>query len=77
MSDHAREVLRNLMFKETAVPTHDEKWFTVRIMPYRTFDDRIDGLVITLIDITKAKKMESELEKTIGVLREHNLLSNG
>jgi hypothetical protein len=30
-------------------------------MPYRTFDDHIDGLVITFIDISKAKKLEAEL----------------
>jgi hypothetical protein len=34
---------------------------TVRILPYRTLDDRIEGLVITFVDITKAKKLEAEL----------------
>lgn len=77
MTGHAKEVLNTLVYKETAVSTHDGRWFTVRVMPYRTFDDRIDGLVITLIDITTAKNMETELEKTIGVLREHNLLRDG
>jgi hypothetical protein len=32
-------------------------------MPYRTHDDHIDGLVITFIDITKAKKLETEAEE--------------
>jgi two-component system CheB/CheR fusion protein len=77
MTKHAKNVLNTLVYKETAVSTHDGRWFSVRIMPYRTFDDRIDGLVITLIDITKSKNMETELEKTIGVLREHNLLRDG
>lgn len=76
MTDHASEVMNTLVYKETTVSTHDGRWFIVRIMPYRTFDDRIDGLVITLIDITKSKNMEAELEKTIGVLREHNLTLN-
>ena len=61
IADHALEVLRTLMFKETSIETHDQRWFTVRIMPYRTFDDRIDGLVITFIEITNAKKLEIEL----------------
>jgi len=30
-------------------------------MPYRTLDDRIDGLVITFSDITEAKKIEISL----------------
>ncbi|MDZ7796028.1 MAG: PAS domain-containing protein [Candidatus Marinimicrobia bacterium] len=61
IEEHANEVLRTLVFKETDISTHDQRWFKVRIMPYRTFDDHIDGLVITFIDITKAKKMEAEL----------------
>lgn len=61
ISDNAHEVLRTLVFKETDISTHDKRWFTVRIMPYRTFDDNIDGLVITFIDISKAKKLEAEL----------------
>ena len=74
ITQHAHEVLRTLVFKETEIETNDHRWFTVRIMPYRTYDDRIDGLVITFIDITKAKKLEAELNNTIGLLREHNLL---
>jgi two-component system CheB/CheR fusion protein len=73
ITEHAREVLRTLIYKETDISTMDQRWFTVRIMPYRTFDDHIDGLVITFINITKAKKLEAELNKTINILREHNL----
>lgn len=58
---HAHDVLRTLVFKETDIATRDQRWFTVRIMPYRTLDDHIDGLVITFIDITKAKKLEAQL----------------
>jgi two-component system CheB/CheR fusion protein len=73
MTDHAREVLRMLVYKETSIETNDQQWFTVRIMPYRTFDDHIDGLVITFIDITEAKKLEIELQKAIEILKKHNL----
>jgi len=70
---HAKNVLRTLIFKETAITTNDGNWFNVRIMPYRTFDDMIDGVVITFIDITVAKKLEIELNKTVELLRKHNL----
>ena len=70
---HAKEVLRTLIFKETAITTNAGNWFNVRIMPYRTFDDKIDGLVITFVDISVAKKLEIELNKTVDLLREHNL----
>jgi two-component system CheB/CheR fusion protein len=33
-------------------------------MPYRTLDDRIDGVVITFADITMAKTLEAELRRT-------------
>ena len=74
IANHAREVLRTLVFRETAITTNSGSWFNVRIMPYRTFDDKIDGLVITFIDITVAKKLEIELNKTVELLRAHNLL---
>ena len=61
-----REVLRTLVFKETAVETTDGRWFAVRIMPYRTLDNRIDGVVITFADITVAKKLEAALRREGG-----------
>lgn len=61
---HTREVVKSLVPIETAITTNDGRWFNVRIMPYRTLDDRIDGLVITFNDITVAKKLEIELRKS-------------
>jgi two-component system CheB/CheR fusion protein len=52
---HAQEVIKNLTSIQTKVTTKDAKWFYVKIMPYRTLDDHIDGLVITFTDITLAK----------------------
>jgi two-component system CheB/CheR fusion protein len=74
IATHAKEVLRTLVFKETPITTNAGNWFNIRIMPYRTYDDKIDGLVITFIDITVAKKLEIELNKTVELLRNHNLL---
>jgi two-component system CheB/CheR fusion protein len=56
-----REVLRKLGFAEKPICVRDGRWFTVRIMPYRTLDDRIDGVVITFADITVAKTLEAKL----------------
>ena len=61
IADHAREVLRTLIYRESDISAHNNKWFKVRIMPYRTSDERIDGLVVTFIDITVAKNLEAEL----------------
>jgi two-component system CheB/CheR fusion protein len=62
MKSHALKVLKTLTSHETPLSTYDGRWFNVRIMPYRTFDDRIDGLVITFNDITTAKKLELEIK---------------
>lgn len=64
LTKDAQEVLRTLIFKETQVPTHDDRWFIVRIMPYRTLENKIDGVVITFTDVTVSKKLELELRKT-------------
>jgi two-component system CheB/CheR fusion protein len=61
LADDAREVLRTLIFIEKEISATDGRWFLVRIMPYRTFDDRIDGLVITFINISCHKKTEQKL----------------
>jgi len=69
----AQAVLKTLVFREKTVSTRSGGWFTVRIMPYRTQDNRIDGLVITFLDVTAAKKIEAELrdaEVRLGLLPE-------
>ena len=66
----AREVLRSLVPKEKPVSAPDGRWFTVRIMPYRTLDDRIDGVVITFADITVAKTLEAKLREKHAALEQ-------
>jgi two-component system CheB/CheR fusion protein len=61
MNDDIAQVLRTLEFRETEVRTSDARWFAVRIMPYRTQDNVIDGSVITFADITAAKDLEARL----------------
>ena len=58
-----RETLRTLAFSEKQIATSDGRWFTVRIMPYRTLANVIQGVVITFVDITVAKELESRLRK--------------
>jgi chemotaxis methyl-accepting protein methylase len=61
LAEDAREVLRTLASSEKPISSRDGRWFTVRIMPYRTLDDRIEGVVITFTDITVAKTLETKL----------------
>lgn len=74
LAAEAHEVLRTLVPVEKSVAAADGRWFTVRIMPYRTMDDRIDGVVITFADITVAKTLEAKLrgENAVGETRAAN-----
>jgi two-component system CheB/CheR fusion protein len=61
LEDDARVTLRTLATSEKEVATTDDQWFSVRIMPYRTGANVIQGVVITFVNITAAKKLESRL----------------
>ncbi len=68
ITEEAREVLRTLAFSEKQIATTDGRWFTVRIMPYRTMEDVIAGVVITFANITEVKALEAELRLEIARL---------
>ena len=61
LAEEVREVLRSLAASEKPIAARDGRSFSVRIMPYRTVDDRIDGVVITFADITASKTLETKL----------------
>ncbi|NMT62770.1 chemotaxis protein CheB [Marinobacter orientalis] len=63
LQEDARRTLDTLAVSEKQVSTDDDRWFTVRIMPYRRVDNVIDGVVITLVDITETKQLETSLRK--------------
>ena len=61
ITEEAGNVLRTLIFSEKQITTKDGRWYSVRIMPYRTMEDVIGGVVITFADITAFKRSEAEL----------------
>ncbi len=56
-------VLRSLVPREVEVQGKKNNWFLMRILPYRTLENAIDGVVITFFDITERKKFEEEIER--------------
>ena len=54
----ARAVLDTLIPKEIEVRTTDQRWYVMRISPYRTIENAIDGLVVVFIDVTEQKGAE-------------------
>lgn len=59
------ETLRTMAYSEKQVHTEDDRWFVVRIMPYRRIDNVLDGVVITFVDITETKKLEQALRRDL------------
>jgi transcriptional regulator with PAS, ATPase and Fis domain len=64
LHEDAQETLRTLIFSEKQIRDLGGRWFTVRIMPYRRLDNVIDGVVITFVDITATKELESKLRSS-------------
>jgi two-component system, chemotaxis family, CheB/CheR fusion protein len=69
IEDHALQVLKSLTTIETHISTRDNRWFNVRIMPYRTLEDLIDGLVMTFTNITDFKNLEMQFKQANEELR--------
>ncbi|GAB4380160.1 MAG: chemotaxis protein CheB [Elainellaceae cyanobacterium] len=56
------EVLETLSVKELEVQTQGGHWYTLRIRPYRTTENQIDGVVLVLLDIDALKRSAVKLE---------------
>jgi two-component system CheB/CheR fusion protein len=64
-----REVLDSLVPKEFEVQTHTGAWYLLRIRPYRTLENVIEGAVITFTEITELKKAKAALREAEVLLR--------
>jgi two-component system CheB/CheR fusion protein len=54
-------VLRDAVSLEREVQDQQGHWYRLQVRPYRTFEDRIDGAVLVLVDIDAIKKRNEEL----------------
>ena len=61
LSRDAQEVLDSLVSKGGPVRTKDGRWYLNQVIPYRTLDNLIDGVVVTFTDISEQKIAESIL----------------
>ena len=69
----AQELLHDLTPREKEVPTKDGRWCIRRIMPYRTLDNRIDGVVITFVDITERKEAADAVIRRLAAVVENSV----
>ena len=72
--EDARSVLSDLRLIRREIRSRDGHWYDVRLRPYRTIDDRIDGVVITFIDITERRATEESLRQSQSQLQQQKRL---
>ena len=61
MENDAKKVLESLAPIEAEVKTLDDRWLMMRMRPYRTLENLIDGIVVTFTDVTELKRTEALL----------------
>jgi two-component system CheB/CheR fusion protein len=59
----AAAVLDSLIPREKQVRTTGNEWYLVRVMPYRTLENVIEGVVLTFTDITALKTIDAEVRR--------------
>ncbi|MFT4542630.1 MAG: two-component system CheB/CheR fusion protein [Planctomycetota bacterium] len=64
ISEHAKTVLEDLKVREIKVESKDKRVFTMRVRPYRTIANVVQGVVITFEDITKSMRQEKTLQES-------------
>ena len=60
LSERAARVLETLVPEEVEIASSAGAWYLARIIPYRTSDDRIDGVVMSFVAITEQKRARDE-----------------
>jgi two-component system CheB/CheR fusion protein len=70
----ARAVISELVPIRREINSRGGRWYDVRMRPYRTMDDKIDGVVITFVDISERRQTEEALRESERQLRQQKQL---
>jgi two-component system CheB/CheR fusion protein len=70
----AENVLAHLTPVRREIRGHNDRWYDVRLRPYRTIDDKVDGVVIAFVDITEHRLVAEALRERERQLREQKSL---
>jgi two-component system CheB/CheR fusion protein len=65
-----KKMLSDLVPVRREVRSRNDLWYDMRMRPYRTVDNKIDGVVITFVDITERRHTEEALRESAGQLRQ-------
>jgi len=68
--EDAEEVLKTTAKVEREIRSYDGSWYGMKVMPYRTSDNIVDGVVMTFTDITEIKTYNQKLSLTSSVIEQ-------
>jgi two-component system CheB/CheR fusion protein len=66
----AEAVLRTLQTSEREVCSTDGRWYLARLVPYRTLANKIDGVVLNFVDISREHRHAQELRRQAAAVQE-------
>ena len=69
LAGDARAMLRDLSSTEREVRSGSGSWYLMRMRPYRTVEDRIDGVVVTFVDIGERRRTADALRESEARMR--------
>ncbi len=72
LQQDVEQVLQNLSPQEKQVQTPDGCWWNRRITPYRTLDNRIEGVILTFTDVTLVRRADEQARRLAAVLLDSN-----
>ncbi|MEI4473904.1 chemotaxis protein CheB [Frigidibacter sp. MR17.24] len=64
LPEDVAQVLADLQPIERELPTTDGRWLQMRLRPYRTIDDHINGVVLTFVDVTSGREALTRLRES-------------
>ncbi len=70
IEDDARAVLKDLVPRERECENHEGHWYLIRLLPYRTMDNVIKGVVMTFLDIHEQKTASMKVNQLNEALQE-------
>ncbi len=68
LAGKAKKVLDTLIPVQEPITAKDGKWYSIRILPYRTIDNAIAGVVISLLDISEQERLKVALSYAEAVI---------
>ena len=69
LAEDARMVVRNFAGREREVRGKDGGWYLARLRPYRTVEDKLDGVVVTFVDIGERRRAEDSVRESESRMR--------